>query len=117
MGKRGPAPQPSIVKYVRGNPGKRAMNSSEPTPEEVDADFPPPGYLSGDGLEKWYQVLPILIGMRVMTNADDAINLLNEQLQQDDMVLVKGSRAIGMERIVAALTVDDNNKPGSKHRH
>lgn len=70
MGKRGPAPQPSIVKYVRGNPGKRAINSSEPTPEEIDADFPPPGYLSGDGLEKWYQVLPILIGMRVMTNAD-----------------------------------------------
>ena len=55
--------------------------------------------------------------MRVMTNADDAISLLNEQLQQDDMVLVKGSRAIGMERIVAALTVDDSNKPGSKHRH
>lgn len=55
--------------------------------------------------------------MRVMTNADDAINLLHEQLRQDDMVLVKGSRAIGMERIVAALTVDDNNKPGSKQRH
>lgn len=70
MGKRGPKPQPSILKYVRGNPGKRAMNTSEPTPNEIDDDFPPPSYLSGDGLEKWHQVVPVLLGMRVMTEAD-----------------------------------------------
>ena len=55
--------------------------------------------------------------LKVMSNAGDAINLLNEQLRQDDMVLVKGSRAIGMERIVAAITVDQSNESPSTHRH
>jgi P27 family predicted phage terminase small subunit len=70
MGKRGPAPEPSIIKYIRGNPGKRSLNGSEPTPEEIAENFPPPSYLSGDGLEKWNSVIPILISMRVMTEAD-----------------------------------------------
>jgi len=70
MGKRGPPPQPSILKYVRGNPGKRAINDSEPTPDLVGHDYPPPSYLDGDALEKWHHVIPILIGMRVLTEAD-----------------------------------------------
>jgi UDP-N-acetylmuramoyl-tripeptide--D-alanyl-D-alanine ligase len=55
--------------------------------------------------------------LEVMSNADEAIALLSEQLQPDDMVLVKGSRAVGMEQIVAALTIDDNIESSSKYRH
>ncbi len=49
----------------------------------------------------------------VMSNAEDAIALLSVELQPDDMVLVKGSRAVGMERIVAALTVNDRTESSS----
>lgn len=55
--------------------------------------------------------------LEVMANAGDAIDLLNQQLRPNDMVLVKGSRAIGMERIVGAITVDENNESSSTHRH
>jgi len=41
-----------------------------------------------------------------MVTADDAIALLHKRLQSGDIVLVKGSRAIGMERIVSEITVD-----------
>ena len=41
-----------------------------------------------------------------MKNADDAIALLYDQLRPDDVVLVKGSRAVGMEQIVSQIAVD-----------
>ena len=33
MGKRGPRPQPTQLRLVRGNPGKRAINKLEPKPD------------------------------------------------------------------------------------
>ncbi len=42
--------------------------------------------------------------IRLVSDADQAIELLKAELHRNDMVLVKGSRAIGMERIVSELT-------------
>ena len=47
--------------------------------------------------------------LHVAEDADAAISLLHEQLRKDDLVLVKGSRAIGMERIVNEITLDDES--------
>lgn len=71
MGKRGPAPEPSILKYIRGNPSKSPLNSSEPTPQ-MAADLEPPEELAGDDLaiKKWRKSVPILRRMRVFTEAD-----------------------------------------------
>lgn len=41
-----------------------------------------------------------------LANHGDAILLLKEQLQQDDIVLVKGSRAVGMDSIVTEIIAD-----------
>ena len=68
MGKRGPRPEPTILKIAKGNPGKRALNKSEPKPP-ADA-IQPPDWVSGRSLEKWQEVVPKLVGMGVMTNAD-----------------------------------------------
>lgn len=68
MGKRGVKPQPTVLKLLRGNPGKRALNTLEPEPAR-DAILPPP-YLVGASLDKWHQVLPGLIATGVVTNAD-----------------------------------------------
>lgn len=70
MGKRGPAPEPSILKYIRGNPSKETLNTSEPTPPLVPQDFPPPKVLTAKGIEVWNDVVPKLSRMRVLTEAD-----------------------------------------------
>lgn len=70
MGKRGPPPEPSILKYIRGNPSKDALPSSEPTPELVPQDFPPPKMLDGKAAEVWNEMVPKLARMRVLTEAD-----------------------------------------------
>ena len=71
MGKRGPAPEPSILKYIRGNPSKETLNAAEPTPDLLD-NFDPPEELTGDALaiKKWHRSVPVLRKMRVFTEAD-----------------------------------------------
>ena len=70
MGKRGPAPEPSILKYIRGNPSKETLNTAEPTPELVPQDFPPPKILDGKAADVWNDTVPKLARMRVLTEAD-----------------------------------------------
>lgn len=70
MGKRGPPPQPSIIKYLRGNPGKEALNTSEPTPDAVDAGYPPPPELEGRPADIWRDMVARLSASRVLTQSD-----------------------------------------------
>lgn len=70
MGKRGPAPEPSIIKYIRGNPSKTPLNDAEPTPDLVPEDIAAPIWLEGLALQKWHESAPILARMRVLTEAD-----------------------------------------------
>ena len=43
----------------------------------------------------------------VTTSSDEAIALIQRAIHANDMVLVKGSRALGMDRIVPAISRDD----------
>jgi P27 family predicted phage terminase small subunit len=70
MGKRGPPPEPSILKYIRGNPSKGTLNPSEPTPDLAAPDIEPPAWLEGQALQKWQTTVPVLAAMRVLTLAD-----------------------------------------------
>lgn len=45
--------------------------------------------------------------LHITTTAEEAIALLKTQIHAHDVVLVKGSRALGMERIVPAISQDD----------
>lgn len=71
MGKRGPPPSPSIIKYIRGNPSKESLPTDEPTPDLIE-DFEPPEEIESDELavKKWRQSVPVLRRMRVFTEAD-----------------------------------------------
>ena len=71
MGKRGPAPEPSILKYIRGNPSKAALPTNEPTPDLLD-NLDPPGWIAEDPVvvKKWNDTVPMLRRMRVFTEAD-----------------------------------------------
>jgi UDP-N-acetylmuramoyl-tripeptide--D-alanyl-D-alanine ligase len=43
-------------------------------------------------------------GGRTVADADEAIAVLREELRPGDCVLVKGARALGLERVAEALT-------------
>ncbi len=69
----GRRPQPTQIRLLRGNPGKRRINPAEPAPAAVDASFDtPPGELTGDqaAIDEWRRVAPMLRACRLVTEAE-----------------------------------------------
>jgi P27 family predicted phage terminase small subunit len=74
MGKRGPAPTPTNVLRLKGNPSRRPLNDTEPTPpDEISAMPDPPTYLDEYGLEEWNKKCTGLHAMGILSEIDDAI--------------------------------------------
>ena len=68
MGKRGPRPQPTKLKILRGNPGKRPIKNSEPQPSSDGIAMP--SHLGPVAASRWAELLPMLQAVKVMTRAD-----------------------------------------------
>ena len=68
MGLRGPAPKPSGLRILEGNPARRPLPTNEPRPLPGEPDIP--SYLDNDARAEWKRIVPILLGMRVLTAAD-----------------------------------------------
>ena len=68
MGIRGPSPTPTRIKLIRGNPGKRKLNDSEPQPQLAAPECPE--YLDEMARVEWDRLVEILLAMRVLTEAD-----------------------------------------------
>jgi len=68
MGRRGPKPEPTPLKIVRGNPGRRPLNKDEPQPPSDGVVMP--SYLGEVAAGKWAELLPLLQAVKVMTRAD-----------------------------------------------
>ena len=68
MAKPGPRPQPTSLKVIRGNPGKRKLNSSEPQPDKTMPEVPEA--LSDEASAQWELVAPQLHSMGVLTRID-----------------------------------------------
>ena len=69
MGERGPAPKPTALKVLEGNPGKRALPKNEPKPE---AGAVCPDWLPADARAEWARVAPVLERIGLLTQADTA---------------------------------------------
>ncbi len=70
MGRRGPAPKPTELKRLQGNPGKRRLNDSEPRPV---ATMPRcPSHLTGEAKAEWRRVARVLHESGLLTQIDRA---------------------------------------------
>lgn len=70
MGKRGPRPQPTAFKIVRGNPGKRKLPENEPAPEVAAMVPAPPAWLDGQARAEWKRIAPELHKLGLLTDID-----------------------------------------------
>jgi len=68
MGRRGPRPEPTPLKVLRGNPGRRPVNKKEPQPSADGVAMP--SHLGEVAKAKWKDILPLLQAVKVMTRAD-----------------------------------------------
>jgi P27 family predicted phage terminase small subunit len=68
VGLRGPAPKPTAIKRLEGNPGKRKLNEAEPTPKERVPECP--DHLDKVARLEWDRLTSILVAMKVLTEAD-----------------------------------------------
>jgi P27 family predicted phage terminase small subunit len=68
MGKRGPKPQPTALRLLRGNPGKRPLNEAEPKFDLTNTR--PPKGLSKEGRKKWRDLVGRLVKKGLFTDAD-----------------------------------------------
>jgi P27 family predicted phage terminase small subunit len=70
MGRRGPRPQPTKLKLLRGNPGRRRLNAREPQPEAVAPDAPE--QLNEEARREWARVVGELEANGLITRLDRA---------------------------------------------
>lgn len=68
MGKRGPAPQPTALKKLRGNPGRRPLNPSEPAMTDQKPNCPV--WLSDYAKTVWRRLSPSLFELGVLKYED-----------------------------------------------
>ena len=70
MGLRGPAPKPTALKLLEGNPGKQKLNKNEPMPKVPDVIPKPPKRLLPEAKKEWKRLAASLEAMGVLTMAD-----------------------------------------------
>lgn len=67
MGRRA---KPTELKLIQGNPGKRAINLSEPKGEVLQHIPECPEWIPGEGQEAWKKLAPWLAKNKILTGTD-----------------------------------------------
>ena len=71
LGRRGPAPMPSVIRKVRGNAGKRPINDREPEFSPADAAaLEAPAFLTAEARAEWDRVAPELSNNGLLAGVD-----------------------------------------------
>lgn len=68
MGRRGPAPKPTVLKLAAGNPGGRPLNRREPIPPPGEPDIPAFG--DARATLVWQQLVPRLVRIGLARSID-----------------------------------------------
>lgn len=67
---RGRKPVPTALKVLRGNPGKRTINTANEATPETPATLAPPSWLAEDAQIEWRDKAPMLQRLGLLTEAD-----------------------------------------------
>lgn len=70
MGARGPAPKPTRIKLLQGNPDRRPLNLAEPRPRPMVPPCPP--WLDLEGKREWKRITRELDRVGLLTVVDRA---------------------------------------------
>lgn len=70
MGLRGPRPQPTQLRVLNGNPGKRPLPESEPEPQSLAIVPDPPDWLGDIARQVWIDDAPRLRAIGLLTELD-----------------------------------------------
>lgn len=68
MGRRGPAPKPTALRVLEGNPSHRPLPNREPKPLKGRPRCP--SWLSDEAKKTWRELVPQLEAMGLLTRAD-----------------------------------------------
>ena len=68
MGRRGPPPEPTALKVLKGNPGRRPLNDCEPRSKLERPRCPT--WLDKEAKSVWKKIVPKLEAMGVLTEID-----------------------------------------------
>ena len=66
----GPAPKPTRLKLIEGNPGKKALPTNEPLPPAANCLPEPPERFGPDAVAEWNRTGPVLHKMGLITLSD-----------------------------------------------
>lgn len=66
---RGRKPEPTALRVLRGNPGKRPLPAGEPKPLALDS-LEPPDWLDLEARQEWVRLAPVLQRLGVLTETD-----------------------------------------------
>ena len=70
---RGVKPQPTHLKIVKGNPGRRPLNTQEPKPQNQLDLANPPAFLAPDAVAEWNARGKELTACGILTSIDHAV--------------------------------------------
>lgn len=68
MGRRGPAPKPTVLNDLAGNPGKRKKNTREPKP--ATDNLVAPDHLAPAAKAEWDRLVALFADLKLLTNVD-----------------------------------------------
>ena len=109
MGRRGPAPKPTNLRLLQGNPGKRALPKNEPKPRPIAPKCP--SWLGSIGRQEWRRVAPELESLGLLTVVDGAAL---EAYCQAYETMVQARRELKEHiRLAGKMTVTYTNKFGA----
>jgi phage terminase small subunit len=101
MGKRGPAPKPTEIKKLQGNPGEHALNDAEP---QFEPGAKMPLLVQNDPVARaeWERRVPELLATHVLTRQDET-EFAEYCLQHSICnALWKEQESLGFERAIMA---------------
>lgn len=97
MSTRGFAPQPTVLKMLHGNPGKRPLPEGEPTPEPVGLPPPPENLTEPVAVKEWNKLVEQFDKMKMLGMVD--LGILESYCRywaqwQDAIIKVDGKSVI-----------------------